>query len=71
MPKYARRHYEVIAVLLKVNLRDAIQSDIDRQSENNEEDRANQIIQDFAQMFKVDNPSFDCNRFYEACGYKQ
>lgn len=49
---FTKRHFEAIAKLIK-------QSDADSKTV---------IAQDMAKLFKEDNPRFNTDRFYKACG---
>lgn len=53
MPKFSKRHYEVIASLVKTWQRDNTSVD--------------NIQADLAEVFMQDNPRFDIVRFNKAC----
>ena len=61
-----KKHFESIAKILKpyVESQDAKDNDtIDRIIEN--------IVTDFERYLYRQNPSFDGDKFYQACGYEQ
>jgi hypothetical protein len=59
MPKFQRRHYEVIAEIF---------AEDDRQSPLFDSEERLRLAMKFAQVFTRDNPRFDRARFLFACG---
>lgn len=65
--KYARRHYEDVAALLKTHVEGALKSDT--HYETNDLLVVEDITADFISLFTQDNPAFDADRFKKACGF--
>lgn len=66
--KYERRHYEDVAKILK----EYAPVGWGYISDNTQikYDTAQDIAEDFARLFKADNPNFNEAKFQKACGFK-
>ena len=78
MPKYTKQHFETVARVLRTNLN---QHEIDFTSSGNDDDDVDEIYAtasarvaikgialDFHNVFRMDNPRYDADKFMEACG---
>lgn len=60
----SRRYYQQIASVLA----DAINTAREAGDEETAIYISHQVVEILARLFKLDNPNFNCSRFYEACG---
>ena len=78
MANFSRKHYVTVAHVLRTNLN---QHEIDFSANGNNDDDVDEIYAtasarvavkgialDFHNVFRMDNPRYDADRFMEACG---
>jgi len=78
MARFSKSHFETVAYVLRTNLN---QHEIDFTSSGNEDDDVDEIYAtatarvaikgialDFHNVFRMDNPRYDADKFMDACG---
>lgn len=69
MPKYTRRHYEDVAAI--INNRFARYDVEHGETGWPKHDALMDLVDDFSKLFAGDNPSFNSDRFRDACRIKR
>ena len=72
MPKYTKQHFETVAYVLRTNLFN-YKYDNNKDIDDIEIEGASRVARldvavDFHNVFRLDNPRYDADKFWEACG---